>query len=377
MRHGQEHAERPRCSLQGEGGAGGPEREKTMAQLSSEYGVHANQIRQWRQRLLDELPRYFPIVAEADKEDEEWRRSFTVRSASSRWSWNGLKKSPRCFCWRKKSDDWTGSRDDTYCSSVWVAGSFRSSYYYVSKSDERYKSAFDEPDRWAVYQDALYGVRRWRRGWESGHPVNHKRVRRLMRSMGLERSIRNRGWVRPARTQEISLPAEEPGCWSSGSSLVCRRNVHPDAAWICLLVAIMDWYSRYVLAWEISTTMDAAFCITSGAISWSIQAEIFNTIRGSIYQFGVHQHLEDEGIRISMDGRGRVYDNIFVERLWRTVKYEEVYLHQYTMVSDAAKPVKILPFLQHGTYPRSTDYRTPMRSISKNHPVSTCKNGSA
>ena len=103
------------------------------------------------------------------------------------------------------------------------------------------------------------------------------------------------------------------------------------------LVAIMDWFSRYILAWETSTTLETAFCVQAleKALRTS-KPEIFNTDQGVQFtSVEFIEHLQAAGIRISMDGRGRVYDNIFVERLWRTVKYEEVYLHDYSMVSEA------------------------------------------
>ena len=103
------------------------------------------------------------------------------------------------------------------------------------------------------------------------------------------------------------------------------------------LVAIMDWFSRYVLAWEVSTSMDSGFCVS--ALDWALtkaQPEIFNTDQGAQFTSDVFtSRLEDQGITISMDGRGRFLDNIFVERLWRTVKYEEVYLKDYLSVPEA------------------------------------------
>ena len=103
------------------------------------------------------------------------------------------------------------------------------------------------------------------------------------------------------------------------------------------LMAIMDWYSRFVLAWEISTTMDTTFCLSAleQALVLS-KPDIFNTDQGSQFTSAEFtDRLEKEDIRISMDGRGRFIDNIFVERLWRSVKYEEVYLHDYESVSAA------------------------------------------
>ncbi len=103
------------------------------------------------------------------------------------------------------------------------------------------------------------------------------------------------------------------------------------------LVAIMDWFSRYVIAWELSNTLDKEFCLNALQRALLISSpEMFNTDQGS--QFTSDEFtgmLEESGIRISMDGRGRVFDNIFVERLWRTIKYEEVYLHSYQSIREA------------------------------------------
>ena len=104
------------------------------------------------------------------------------------------------------------------------------------------------------------------------------------------------------------------------------------------LVAVMDWYSRYVLAWELSNTLDTGFCLAALERALGIsQPAIFNNDQGC--QFTSHeftQRLEAAGIRISWDGRGRFLDNIFIERLWRSVKYEEVYLHSYENVGEAS-----------------------------------------
>ena len=103
------------------------------------------------------------------------------------------------------------------------------------------------------------------------------------------------------------------------------------------LVAIMDWYSRYVVAWELSLTLEANFCLMAlNRALTSVAPEIFNTDQGSQFTSEAFTgKLEDAGIRISMDGRGRTFDNIMIERLWRSVKYEEVYLKDYENVADA------------------------------------------
>jgi len=185
----------------------------------------------------------------------------------------------------------------------------------------------------------FYGVEKmtaWLR--RQGHKVNQKRVRRLMRLMGLEAiypktrlSVVNKAHKKYPyllRDLEIDHPDQ---VWCADITYI--RMVHG----FIYLIAVMDWYSRFVLAWEISTTLDTTFCVSAleQALELS-KPDIFNTDQGSQFtSTEFTDRLEKGDIRISMDGRGRFIDNIFVERLWRSVKYEEVYLHDYETVSDA------------------------------------------
>ena len=136
------------------------------------------------------------------------------------------------------------------------------------------------------------------------------------------------------------------------------------------LVAIIDWFSRYVLAWELSTTLDTSFCLE--ALDRALQAtqpEIFNTDQG--VQFTSQEfteRLRSAQIRISWDGRGRAFDNIFVERLWRSVKYEEIYLKDYQTVSEARSQLKhYFQFYNHERYHQSLDYQTPVAVYRSDH----------
>jgi len=128
------------------------------------------------------------------------------------------------------------------------------------------------------------------------------------------------------------------------------------------LVAILDWFSRYVLSWSISTSLDSLFCldVLDEALEKG-QPEIFNTDQGS--QFTSNDFtgkLEDAHVKISMDGKGRVFDNIFVERFWRTVKYEEVYLKEYRRVRDALDGIgAYMEFYNNERLHQSLEYRTP------------------
>lgn len=137
------------------------------------------------------------------------------------------------------------------------------------------------------------------------------------------------------------------------------------------LVAIMDWFSRYVLSWEISISLETAFCLLAldKALIFS-RPEIFNTDQGSQFTSDAFvKRLQRSDIRISMDGRGRVFDNIFVERLWRSVKYEEVYLHDYQTVKQARNGLtRYFRFYNAERAHSSLDYRTPEEVYFKELP---------
>ncbi len=185
----------------------------------------------------------------------------------------------------------------------------------------------------------FYGVRKmnWWLG-EQGYAVNPKRVRRLMRQMGLEAIYRKPRLSTPAAGHRIypyllrGMTIDRPNqVWTSDITYIRLRQG------FIYLVAVMDWFSRYVLAWEVSVSLETSFCVA--ALDWALQhgrPTIFNTDQGSQFTSeDFTSRLDTHGIDISMDGQGRVIDNIFIERLWRTVKYEEVYLKDYLDVVDA------------------------------------------
>jgi putative transposase len=172
-----------------------------------------------------------------------------------------------------------------------------------------------------------------------GHDVNRKRVQRLMREMGLEGLAPGPSTSRPApehakypyllRNLEISRPNH---VWAVDITYIPMRHGY------AYLVALLDWWSRMVLAWRLSNTMDVTFCVEAleeAVRQWGVP-ELHNSDQGA--QFTAEAYLavlRAHGVQISMDGVGRCKDNIFVERLWRSVKYEEVYLHAYDDVAEA------------------------------------------
>jgi len=172
-----------------------------------------------------------------------------------------------------------------------------------------------------------------------GLEVGRRHLRTLMRRMGIEAIYRRPNTSKPApghriypyllRGQAITRPNQ---VWAMDITYI------PMARGFVYLAAVVDWFSRRVLAWKLSITMEASFCIEAleEALSRNEKPEIFNTDQGSQFTSEAFTgRLKQEGIKISMDGKGRWRDNVFVERIWKSIKYEEVYLHAYASVSEA------------------------------------------
>jgi putative transposase len=193
--------------------------------------------------------------------------------------------------------------------------------------------------------------------------VNRKRIQRLMRLMGLEAVFPKRRTTWPGvghkiypyllRNVEITRPNQ---VWSTDITYVPMRHG------FLYLTAVMDWYSRYVLSWRLSNTLEGSFCVEAleAALSQA-RPEIFNSDQGSQFTSAAFtSRLEAHGIAVSMDGKGRALDNVFVERLWRTVKYEEVYLGEYEDGWDAERRLrKYFRFYCEERIHQALDYRTP------------------
>ncbi len=217
------------------------------------------------------------------------------------------------------------------CALLKVA---RSSVYYTPNTGESSENLALMRLIDAQYlKTPFYGVPRitlWLN--QHGHHVNPKRVARLMRVMGLQATLPGPHTSKPhpnhvkypylLRDMEICAPCE---VWCADITYV------PMPRGFMYLAAVMDWHSRYVLSWEISNSMDTGFGVD--ALQRALQKGrpgIFNTDQGSQFTSDEFtQILASKGIRISMDGRGRALDNVFIERLWRSVKYEDIYLRAY------------------------------------------------
>jgi len=240
-----------------------------------------------------------------------------------------------------------------------LVGLARSSRYYESRGETAANLALmrriDEVyTRWPFYGSRKLAL-------ELG--VNRKRVQRLMRLMGIEA-------IGPHRRTTKSHPGHQKYPY-----LLRNMNIlRPDHVWstdityiplkhgFLYLVAVMDWYSRYVLSWRLSNTLEGTFCCEALDEALSIsRPEIFNTDQGSQFTaLSFTRRLESCGIAISMDGRGRAIDNVFIERLWRSVKYEEVYLCEYADGWEAEDRLRrYFEFYCQQRIHQSLDYRTP------------------
>jgi putative transposase len=174
-----------------------------------------------------------------------------------------------------------------------------------------------------------------------GHKVNRKRVQRLMQKMGIKSVAPSPNTSKPNIAHKV-YPYLLNGLDIKQANQVWCTYIRLTGGFV-YLVAVMDWHSRKVLSWEVSASMDESFCVNAleRALRLYPKPEIFNTDQGSQFTSNAFTGvLKDHQIRISMDGKGRCMDNIFIERLWRSVKYEEIYLNDYATTEELRKALR-------------------------------------
>jgi putative transposase len=211
----------------------------------------------------------------------------------------------------------------------------------------------------------FYGSRKIRNElWGQGYNIGRDRVRRLMRRMGIEAlyvkpklSLSHPGHVKyPYLLRGLEITAANH-VWATDITYI------PMSRGFCYLVAIMDWASRRVLAWRLSNTLDSMFCVDAleEAIAKFGCPEIFNTDQGSQFTSEVFTNtLRANNIAISMDGKGRWMDNVFIERLWKSVKYEDIYLKAYTSMAEVRNGLaSYFKFYNEKRWHNSFDKKTP------------------
>ena len=215
-----------------------------------------------------------------------------------------------------------------------LLGVNRSSYYHQPKGPSEEELKLMKLIDHEYLKTPFYGSRKMVEllGRVLDRPINRKRVQRLMRLMGIEAIYQKPNTSRPGKGHKI-YPYLLKGLEINRPGMVFAADITciPMRIGFLYLVAVMDWFSRYVLAWRLSNTLEADFCVEALEEALDMQKlDIFNVDQGS--QFASTKFtgvLLDKKVKISMDGKGRFMDNIFVERLWRSLKYEEVYLKAY------------------------------------------------
>jgi putative transposase len=339
--------------------------ERTLNELAGHFEIHTTQVVQWKQRLVTGAGDLFGSgVARDSAQDELLRDKLYQEIGQLKMELDWLKKSATCSLDRRRL--WIDSHHKhlSVRRQCLLAGLASASYYYrpipSSAEDLHYQRLLDEE----YTRHPFYGVRKmtiWLQA--QNYAVGPKRVRRLLREMGLMA-------VYPKPNLSLNpLQHRRFPYLLKGVAIVRPNQVwSTDITYIRLpggfvyLAAVIDWYSRYVLAWELSITLEADFCVAvlERALAQA-QPEIFNTDQG--VQFTSMQFqapLLAAQVRLSMDGRGRAFDNIFVERFWRSLKYEDIYIKDYQNVPEVREGLQCyMPFYNQERFHQSLAYRTP------------------
>jgi putative transposase len=299
--------------------------DRTVNELAGYYGVHPTLIHGWKKRLLTGAEGLFGSPAQAVSADAEARQAELFEQIGRlKMELEWLKKKLPSSCEHKRPLIEAGHPALSVRRQCELLGLSRSSLYYEpageSAEDLRLMRKIDEQYTACPF----YGSRRMT-AWlvTQGEEVNRKRVQRLMRTMGLEAiypkprtSTPGKGHkIYPYLLREVTVERADQ-VWSADITYV------PMTTGFMYLAAVIDWFSRYVVAWRLSNTLDGSFCLEmlEEALR-SGKPEVFNTDQGVQFTAAAFTGcLETAGVAVSMDGRGRALDNVFVERLWRSVK---------------------------------------------------------
>jgi len=240
----------------------------------------------------------------------------------------------------------------------------RSTYYYtpigITAEEIEIMKAIDK-----IYTKyPFYGVGKITECFrKAGNYYNHKRISRLMHIMGIQ-ALRPKKSLSKRNINHVVYPYLLRGVSITENNQVWSTDITylPLYKGFAYLVAVIDWYSRYILSWEISNSLDVYFCLEALEKSLKVgKPQIFNTDQGSQFTSNAFtQMVTKNGIKLSMDGRGRALDNIFIERFWRSLKYEDVYLKDYQSVSELRTGLTdYFYFYNNERFHQSLNYKTP------------------
>lgn len=359
--------------------------DRTLSQVASKHGLHPNQVSQWRDQALSGMSGLFCRKPAADWEvkekryEEEQQKLYAeISRLTTELSW--LKKKVQSSLTRAERLDLIERGENALALSrqAELLSLNRSSLYYqprpVSTEELAIKRQIDQI--YTAYP--FYGIRRITAQLrQEGLVINHKAVQRHMQDMGLRALYPGPNLSKHAQAQAVYpylLRGLKICCvnqvWGVDITYIPLRT-----GWVYLF-AVLDWYSRFVVAWSLDISLEIGFVLESMAAALELgQPQICNSDQGSHFTSPKYTDLLlAANIRISIDGKGRALDNIFTERLWRSVKYEEVYLKDYASPNEARRELSAyLDFYNYRRLHQSLDYQTPASIYFKKGELSTDK----
>ncbi|MCP4606744.1 MAG: IS3 family transposase [Proteobacteria bacterium] len=341
--------------------------EETMAQLSARFGVHPNMIAKWKRDAANGLAEVFSSKSERKDKDSEARiKELHAKIGELTVERDFLGQSLQALSHaRRKVMVEPGHSRLSIVRQCALLSISRSTCYYRAKGENPLNLKLGRVIDEQFMETPWYGTRQMSRHLRrEGYEVGRKRVRRLMRKMGIVAVYQKPRTSAPNPEHKIFPYLLRNLSINRADQVWCADITYiPMRRGFFYLVAIMDWRSRKVLAWRLSNTMDSDFCVAAleEALERHGAPEIFNTDQGSQFtSMEFVRTLKEAGVRVSMDGKGRWMDNVMIERLWRSLKYECVYLHAFETGSEARLGINAWIKYYNGRRPHSSlDGRTP------------------